>query len=293
MYFSRVRVKPNISELSNFHNLLRGNGYGTHQILFDLFPESQNRILFREEIAGEQIPYHKGARGEPIYYVVSKDKPIKETPLLSAESKTYEPMLSMGDKLSFKLRANPVVARRESENAKSARHDVVMNTQQSLLYELAEYADVNDFGKKSDLKRKIIAGWVVSKNLKITEKLRKTIENNERYQEFLDKRLPDEKLFDIALKAAADSALETWLKRKGIANGFKVIYDKKRGHLRFQAEGYRWHALPQKGRTAGFSSVDFEGLIEVADPEIFINALYKGIGPAKGFGCGLMLIRRV
>ncbi|HOH80464.1 MAG TPA: type I-E CRISPR-associated protein Cas6/Cse3/CasE [Methanoregulaceae archaeon] len=293
MFFSRVRVKPNISELSNFHNLLRGNGYGTHQILFDLFPESQGRFLFREEIAGEQLPYHKGARGEPIYYVVSKDTPIKETPLLAAETKSYEPLLNAGDRLSFKLRANPVVARKVSENAKSVRHDVVMNAQQCLLYELARYAGVGDLGKKSDLKRQILANWLVSKNQKISEKIKQTINVNECYREFLDQRLPDEKLFELALKAVSASALEEWMTRKGVANGFKLVRDEKRGTLRFQAEGYRWHALPQKGRTAGFSCVDFEGLVEVTDPKLFVNSLFKGIGPAKGFGCGLMLVKRV
>jgi len=61
----------------------------------------------------------------------------------------------------------------------------------------------------------------------------------------------------------------------------------------FQAEGYRWHALPKKGRSAGFSSVDFDGEVEVTDQNLFVNALFAGIGPAKGFGCGLMLVRRV
>jgi CRISPR system Cascade subunit CasE len=293
MFFSRVRVKPNIRELSNFHHLLRNNGYGTHQVLFNLFSGSEDRILFREEIAGEQIPFYKGARGEPIYYVVSRFEPIRETPLLTAETKHYHPLLNIGDRLSFKLRANPVVARKVSVNAKSVRHDVVMNAQRCLLNELAGYAEVSDLGKKSDLKRQIIANWLVTKNPEVTDKLRQAVKSNDRYQEFIGRNLPDVKLLDVAMKAATDSALEAWLTRKGTANGFKLIHDEKRGGLRFQAEGYRWHALPQKGRTAGFSSVDFEGLVEVTDPELFVNALYKGIGPAKGFGCGLMLVKRV
>jgi CRISPR system Cascade subunit CasE len=39
--------------------------------------------------------------------------------------------------------------------------------------------------------------------------------------------------------------------------------------------------------------VDFEGTIEITDPGIFVEALFTGIGPAKAFGCGLMLVRRV
>lgn len=37
----------------------------------------------------------------------------------------------------------------------------------------------------------------------------------------------------------------------------------------------------------------FEGVLEVIDSERFIrDALFKGIGPAKGFGCGLLSIAR-
>ena len=63
--------------------------------------------------------------------------------------------------------------------------------------------------------------------------------------------------------------------------------------MKFQAEGYRWHALPKKGKTAGFSSVDFEGELEVTDAPKLVEVLFTGIGPAKAFGCGLMLVRRV
>ena len=72
-----------------------------------------------------------------------------------------------------------------------------------------------------------------------------------------------------------------------------MVRDDSKGRLKFQAEGYQWHALPRKGRDAGFSSVDFEGEIEVTDADLFTKALFDGIGPAKGFGCGLMFVRRI
>ena len=37
----------------------------------------------------------------------------------------------------------------------------------------------------------------------------------------------------------------------------------------------------------------FEGVIRVDEPNLLLKALEDGIGPAKGFGCGLMLVRRV
>ena len=41
-----------------------------------------------------------------------------------------------------------------------------------------------------------------------------------------------------------------------------------------------------------FSTVDLSGELTVLEPEIFANALYDGIGHAKAFGCGLLLVRR-
>lgn len=293
MYFSRVRVKPDIQELSHLHHILCGNGYGVHQLLFGLFPEHSERILFREEIVGEQIPHYRGARGEPIYYIISGSQPTKENPLLTVESKPYEPRLVSGDHLSFKLRANPIVARKKDGKENSVRHDVVMDAQYHLLLELVRDAGVDDVGKKSDLKQRVLSSWLTSKNEGVMARLKRTMEGNERYQDLLEQRLPPAKLLDLALKAAADSALERWLTEKGKTNGFTVARDNKRKLLRFQAEGYRWHALPKKGRTAGFSSVDFEGEIEVSNPDLLIKALFSGIGPAKGFGCGLMLVKRI
>jgi CRISPR system Cascade subunit CasE len=36
----------------------------------------------------------------------------------------------------------------------------------------------------------------------------------------------------------------------------------------------------------------FEGILEVTDPECLNKALAEGIGPAKGFGCGLLSLAR-
>jgi CRISPR system Cascade subunit CasE len=40
------------------------------------------------------------------------------------------------------------------------------------------------------------------------------------------------------------------------------------------------------------ATCELRGLLTVEDPETFLNAWKQGIGPAKGFGCGLLLIRR-
>ena len=43
-----------------------------------------------------------------------------------------------------------------------------------------------------------------------------------------------------------------------------------------------------------YSTLEFDGILAVTEPEVFIEkCLFSGIGPAKGFGCGVMLVRRV
>ncbi|WP_292372747.1 type I-E CRISPR-associated protein Cas6/Cse3/CasE [Methanosarcina sp. UBA411] len=85
-----------------------------------------------------------------------------------------------------------------------------------------------------------------------------------------------------------------WLRKKGDNNGFEV----EEGQV--IATGYRCSRFfkpkeknsKAKGKhSVNISTIDFSGILTVTDPESLTNALYKGIGPAKSFGCGLMLIR--
>ena len=49
--------------------------------------------------------------------------------------KPYAPRLAVGDRLAFRLRANPTIARKEEGKKNSPRHDVVMDAQYQLLRE--------------------------------------------------------------------------------------------------------------------------------------------------------------
>ena len=86
-----------------------------------------------------------------------------------------------------------------------------------------------------------------------------------------------------------DEALVEWLKRKekDIGAFFHSIMVVDEGYI----EGIR-----RKGGKADKVQIKiarFEGVLEVIDSERFIrDALFKGIGPAKGFGCGLLSIAR-
>lgn len=86
----------------------------------------------------------------------------------------------------------------------------------------------------------------------------------------------------------AQEAGEAWLRARAEASGFRV--------LKVEVEDYSTAALPdhrgpRKGRPQ-FGILSMTGGLEVTDPKVFIEALARGFGRAKAFGCGLMLIRR-
>lgn len=50
----------------------------------------------------------------------------------------------------------------------------------------------------------------------------------------------------------------------------------------------------RKGNRGGkLATVTFDGVLRVSDPTRMTELLRNGIGPAKGFGCGLLLVRRI
>ena len=46
-------------------------------------------------------------------------------------------------------------------------------------------------------------------------------------------------------------------------------------------------------RAGKLVTVSFEGVLRVQDPALLVTLLENGIGPAKAFGCGLLLVRRL
>ena len=83
-----------------------------------------------------------------------------------------------------------------------------------------------------------------------------------------------------------DRAAIEWLQGRSERAGFRLLAEP-------QLAGYRQHGLRRRGRGIRFSSIDYQGVLEVTDPAGFHEALARGLGRSKGFGCGLMLIRRV
>ena len=56
-------------------------------------------------------------------------------------------------------------------------------------------------------------------------------------------------------------------------------------------EGYQQHR--GKNGELRFSSVDFSGILQVVDAAALRKALHTGVGHAKAFGCGLLLVRPI
>ena len=71
--------------------------------------------------------------------------------------------------------------------------------------------------------------------------------------------------------------------------GFAINLDQIR------ADGYRQHRFFKKrgSRPVQFSTLEFNGTLTVIKPDVFMTALYKGIGPAKAFGCGMLLVKLI
>lgn len=227
----------------------RGDAYEDHQWLWERFfpaPQGTPRdFLFRRLDAGV------AAR----FYCVSARPPRTDVPGWEAKPKRYDPAVSVGERMSFELRANPVVSRRGvavldadgtaklrpngKPRHKVVRHDVVMDAKKKLLAErgLTHWHEWHDTDKPPlhDLQQQACGQW----------------------------------LHDIGSKE----------------HGFAI------NRQALSVEGYTRHR--GKDQTLRFTSVDFAGELTVLDAEKFRVALTAGIGHAKAFGCGLLLVRRL
>jgi len=222
MYFSKIELTAATDAINRLSGLLTGDGYRLHQALWKLFEYGGQRRMFL---------YRRIEQGRwPGFYVVSAQPPVDPSGLWRTSVKMYEPLLSVGERLAFSLRANPVVTRTASETGKRCRHDVVMDAKRQLKESAQERPPLPEIVWQ--------AGW-------------------------------------------------RWLQAQAERRGFQV----QRAHI----DSYRQHRLRKPGakEPIRYSTLDFDGLLTVTEPELFRQALYGGIGPAKGFGCGLLLIRRV
>ena len=89
-------------------------------------------------------------------------------------------------------------------------------------------------------------------------------------------------------QAIVEEAGREWLTKRAELGGFSFDDSSVR------IDGYQPNTSGRKKgkKEIRYNTMDFRGILTVIDPEIFTNTLMQGLGKAKAFGCGLMLIRR-
>lgn len=92
-----------------------------------------------------------------------------------------------------------------------------------------------------------------------------------------------------AMPELIQKAGKQWLASRAEKQGFEIA---EQG---FMVESYDQHRSTKRGNNnpISHSTMDLTGILRVTDVELFTNGLLNGIGPAKAFGCGLMLVRRI
>lgn len=287
MYLSRVRLRPEISATQLPELLGDRKGYGLHRLFWGLFSDGlgdqqKRNFLFREEIAGEQLQHPGRRRADPLYYVLSKHPPRHDSPLFEVEPKAYQPQLKAGDRLAFRLRVNAVVSR----NGK--RHDIVMDAQQQWLREQLQALKLEQGGTKGAWKRRLLDH---ASDPQLDE-WRALIAVGP-FSQILEQRLGRADLLEWGLKSITSTRVLQWWQRQGNdRHGFDIAHNGA-GQPLLESVAYQKHHLPEKGKQAGFNSLDLAGEVIVRDVARFEQLLLEGTGPAKAFGCGLMMIRRV
>jgi CRISPR system Cascade subunit CasE len=262
MYLSRVHVENAESlDRERLIDLMMKNAYVSHQLLWHLFPdnaEAKRDFLFREE----------RQNGWPLFYLVSVREPQSVPGLLRVETKDYAPAIKSGDKFAFRLRANAVSHRKVNRTPEEEAAFKQTRSAKGLTEKITKKRKRDDvfMRPKYELKQAGLKGAELRRQA-----------------------------FELGKAAAIQ-----WLTRQAASKGFEIpwIEDEFTGELVSAVEisGYRqYRTVKSKSKeTIEFSVLDYEGSLIVTDPVVFKNeALFHGIGPAKAFGCGLLLVRRL
>ncbi|MDR0788110.1 MAG: type I-E CRISPR-associated protein Cas6/Cse3/CasE [Gemmatimonadota bacterium] len=238
LYLSRATLRRDVPAAALLELLLPGDagrraGVG-HRLVWTLFtdgPDRERDFLWREAENGT-------------FYLLSRRKPEDRHGLFCIDPpKEFAPSLTIGDRLSFSLRANPTVAKKTEGKSRGAPVDVVM-------------AAIHDVPRRE-----------------------RALKRNE----------------------AVQTAGRQWIAEQGARCGFRLVpeLENESGSREVLTEGvlrisgYRSINIDHSGPRACIGVMDFDGVLEVRDPQLFLASVGRGFGRAKAFGCGLMLLRRV
>ncbi len=252
-YFSRLRLKGDTADMRALAQLATSDLYREHRMVWQFFPDDANAS--RDFLFRREMG--PGGAGALSYFLVSRRPPNPDSGLWNLETKMYSPEIKTGDCFEFSLRANPVVHRKDARSAEDEAAFVARRQAQGLAIPRDTRSRKRDdvvFVAKQKLKAAFGAAWKHEYNA--TE-----------------------------LENAAGFA---WIEAQGQRLGFAVAEDE------VSASGYQQERFTTRGgHKTEFSRLDFGGRLRVENPEKFKSALLEGIGPAKAFGCGLLLVRRI
>ena len=121
LFLGRARLKRDAAASALAPLLVPAGGdaraSASHRLDWALFaddPERRRDFLWREEAPGA-------------WMTLSSRPPADPHGLFDLDFKSFAPALAVGDRLGFRLRANPTVARSTAPGKRGARHDVVMD----------------------------------------------------------------------------------------------------------------------------------------------------------------------
>ena len=100
------------------------------------------------------------------------------------------------------------------------------------------------------------------------------------------------------LEQKRQDAARNWLIAQGTKHGFELIQEESlmtdEPFYQLDINGYQQNVLkgPNHEKPVLYSTVDFSGVLRITDIALFREALKKGFGKSKAFGCGLLLLKK-
>lgn len=112
----------------------------------------------------------------------------------------------------------------------------------------------------------------------------------------IDKRDGQKKANGLRAPIVNEQELAAWLARKAESGGFSIPgienWPSEHCNLTIVPEGRQ--EFKKKGLSAAHhTSVQFTGILEVTDEHLFRETFRKGIGTAKAFGFGLLMLQNI
>ena len=250
---------------------LPADAYAVHQLLWQLFPGrpagTPQPFIFRDMLQ-PAMTTQGITLALPHYYLVSDSRPVLPAHLADSwqlQTRDYAPVLQPGQRLQFDVRVNPVM------------DAVVRDDQGDPLILKANPAHPD---KPVYQTVRADAVWTAKQQWARTHGFG-------RWQAVPADRRP-------AVQDVIHQACLSWFNRRCSQWGIAPLAGAQLRTDRYLPnQTFRQSHQKQASSPVMLSTVDLLGELEVTDPVRLGESLIKGIGKARSFGCGLLLIRPV